>query len=301
MRQPLFTYADCLSAPDGSKAQGEGAGGAFKAQAAAYRLEEIFPEVHCDPHVLNIPMPGRCSAHTDSEIVATAAKIDDLVCKSDAVMLLTDSKESRWLPTAICKARNVLAITVALGFDSYLVMRHGTGTGAAANNSPSSETVCDTRELGCYFCNDVVAPGDSSVSTTLDQQCTVTRPGIAPIAAALGVEMLVGMLHCGAAFSVGSDLPEDDLRMSREEEQESRIRFHHVPGDVALALSVCVSPFFIDSFFKKRSMYKIISFSPPQNPDWMSKQDGLPRPLGILQHQIRGFLAHGTSLQVCIP
>jgi len=37
-----------------------------------------------------------------------------------------------------------LAFNAALGFDSYVVMRHGMhGSG-----------------LGCYFCNDVVAPRD---------------------------------------------------------------------------------------------------------------------------------------------
>jgi len=111
-------------------------------------------------------------------------KLKELIDEHDAIFLLMDTRESRWLPTVMGKSAGKIVMNAALGFDTFVVMRHG----VKIVEKPDSE-------LGCYFCNDVVAPADSVKDQTLDQQCTVTRPGIAAIASALLVELLVSILQ----------------------------------------------------------------------------------------------------------
>ena len=60
-------------------------------------------------------------------------------------------------------------ITAALGFDTFLVMRHGArdfAHAAKCEGAARLESIPGTS-LGCYFCNDVVAPGDVSRQTLL--------------------------------------------------------------------------------------------------------------------------------------
>ena len=75
-----------------------------------------------------------------------------LIEEHDAVFLLMDTRESRWLPTVMGKAAGKIVMNAALGFDSFVIIRHG------VKNEDHPE-----QELGCYFCNDVVAPADVGV------------------------------------------------------------------------------------------------------------------------------------------
>ncbi|KAJ5558141.1 Molybdenum cofactor biosynthesis MoeB [Penicillium sp. DV-2018c] len=171
VRQPLFRFEDCLN------------GGAQKAHRAAEALVEIYPGVETVGHALSVPMAG----HPIVDEVGTKAAFDtlkNLIDEHDAIFILMDTRESRWLPTVMGKAAGKIVMNAALGFDSFVVMRHGV---SKDNNTPA--------ELGCYFCNDVVAPANSIKDQTLDQQCTVTRPGAAPIASALLVELFVSLLQ----------------------------------------------------------------------------------------------------------
>jgi ubiquitin-like modifier-activating enzyme ATG7 len=177
VRQNLFTLEDCHF----NNGQGRG-----KAEAAASALKTIAADVDSEAILLSVPMPGHAS-ETEESLKEAVQTLDCLVQEADAIFLLTDTRESRWLPTVMAAAHDKVLINAALGLDSWLVMRHGGGD----NESRDTQSL----RLGCYFCNDVVAPENSTKNRTLDQQCTVTRPGLAPIASSMAVEVLVSLLH----------------------------------------------------------------------------------------------------------
>ncbi|KAL5966105.1 Ubiquitin-like modifier-activating enzyme ATG7 [Taenia solium] len=206
VRQTLFTFEDAKS-------------GAEKALAAAEAVKRILPTVDVRSHNLTVPMPGHpvsnASAGSDasrqvSVVREACQKLDELVRSHDVIFLLLDTREARWLPTLLstyynkagCFSRKNLAITAALGFDSFLVLRHGVprdlGVSPSSYQAPLGDNVTkgiDGSRLGCYFCNDVVGPANSTRDRTLDQQCTVSRPGASMMASSLAVELCVGLLQ----------------------------------------------------------------------------------------------------------
>ena len=118
-----------------------------KAVRASEALKEIYPGVDTSGYVISVPMAGH--PIMDEAVVKSEFEVlERLIQEHDAIFLLMDTRESRWLPTVMGKAANKIVMSAALGFDSFVVMRHG-----ASSSTPG-------QELGCYFCNDVVAPAD---------------------------------------------------------------------------------------------------------------------------------------------
>lgn len=256
VRQSLFEFQDCLH------------GGKPKAIAAAEAVKRIFPDVDATGVEMNIPMPGHPPhAGVENEIrsvLESTEKLGKLIDEHDVVFMLLDTRESRWLGTVMCAAAaaangggaDKLAITAALGFESFVAMRHGAsveegvtiqkddteekGKGERGNEGEDtrkkkkSVKLQQQQRLGCYFCSDVIAPANSTRDRTMDQQCTVARPGLSAIAGSLAVEVMAAVLqhplgtHApAAAAAVGGD--QDGRSQGIEEEPDENEEYIDAP------------------------------------------------------------------------
>ncbi|XP_046880551.1 ubiquitin-like modifier-activating enzyme ATG7 [Hypomesus transpacificus] len=166
VRQPLYEFEDCL------------AGGKSKAMAAVEKLGKIFPGVTAEGFNMSIPMPGH-PVNFSEETMAQARRdvehLETLISQHDVVFLLMDTRESRWLPTVIAASKRKLVMNAALGFDTFVVMRHGLKSSSpaepgdsASSSTPSSCAATPAssapvtgsslfsnipgHKLGCYFC-----------------------------------------------------------------------------------------------------------------------------------------------------
>uniref|UniRef100_A0A673KXY1 Ubiquitin-like modifier-activating enzyme ATG7 n=1 Tax=Sinocyclocheilus rhinocerous TaxID=307959 RepID=A0A673KXY1_9TELE len=222
---------------------------------------------------MSIPMPGHpvnFSELTMAQARQDVEQLEKLISEHDVVFLLMDTRESRWLPTVIAASQRKLIVNAALGFDTFVVMRHGLKKpkeSQSEESSPMSHAFCSLsgaslfsnipgHRLGCYFCNDVVAPGDSTRDRTLDQQCTVSRPGLAMIAGALAVELMVSVLqHLEGGYAVASSSddrmnePPTSLGLVPHQIRGFLSRFDNVlPASLAFDKCTACSPIVSDKF-----------------------------------------------------
>jgi len=150
--------------------------GKEKAMVAAQTLNNILPSLKTKGsiigHTLEIPMPG----HVEGGGKPDYDELENLIRDCDVIFLSTDSREGRWLPIVMAQVHTKRVINIALGYETLLVQHI-------------------TDDNGCYFCNDPVGPRDSVSTRTIDQKCTITRPGVSYIASALSVEFFVDIIR----------------------------------------------------------------------------------------------------------
>ena len=159
IRQSLYEYSDI---------------GKRKIEVAVQRLRAMNPFASIEGRYLSVPMPGHPIFPNELEgVEQDVLQLIHYVQTSEIIFLLTDTRESRWLPCLLAKVFHKTIVTVGLGIDSFLV-----------NVSKPGST--------CFFCNSPDAP--SQTKGTPDERCTITRPGLSMMASALGVEMIIDLL-----------------------------------------------------------------------------------------------------------
>lgn len=102
VRQSLYNFEDFVA-------------GKFKAECAAEALRRIHPTVNSRGVRLNIHMPGH--QIRDDEIdqaMADVDMLDELIREHDAIYLLLDTREARWLPSVISAAYNKVRFSLIL-------------------------------------------------------------------------------------------------------------------------------------------------------------------------------------------
>lgn len=87
VRQSLFTFEDAKVS-------------ASKAKTAAIRAQQIDPTTNIEGFDISVSMPGHAIID-EEESKKDFDALKDLVSTHDVIFLLTDSRESRWLPALL--------------------------------------------------------------------------------------------------------------------------------------------------------------------------------------------------------
>ena len=172
---------------------------------------------------MSIPMPGHSvGEESKSSVFRDIDDLEALIDEHDVVYVLTDTRESRWLPTVICADKNKVCINAALGFNTYVVMRHGCGVDAAS----------DSR-LGCYFCNDVFGAGGVAArphaGSAVHSDSSRTRPD----RERARCRTMVALLHSNDGHATAPPDRDGDSNSAESEPSPLGVVPHQIRGSVA--------------------------------------------------------------------
>ncbi|KAH8739202.1 hypothetical protein FG386_003580 [Cryptosporidium ryanae] len=185
-RQCLFTFEDAKLKKN-------------KASAAVERLRYICPDLIGNGLPFNVPILGDPTINND-EFIKACEKLKEKIQNSDVILLLTDTKESRLIPTILTsfinrnhrnKDKPILCITVGLGFDSFIVTRNTFIENKIISDQNNNLNInCN----GCYFCGDLSVNSKNDLyDISIDQQCSVVRTGNSYIASSIAVELIINL------------------------------------------------------------------------------------------------------------
>lgn len=145
--------------------------GKNKAKAIEKNLKKLYGKINITGIDIRIPEPDDREENMDV-LQNTLEQIDQLFRDNHVILLLTETIESKWLPTVLATAYNMPCFTALTGFEKFLVMRHG-------------RSLKDECQMACCFCND---PDD------IEDKSRTSRPGVETIASSWLVELLVSFL-----------------------------------------------------------------------------------------------------------
>ena len=134
--------------------------------------------------------------------------LETLVNRHDVIFLCTDNKESRWLPTIIALSANKPLVNLAVGFDSWVVMRHPLASTSSLPKSSyhQEKDQLPIDQIGCYFCTSIEGVVNTVKDRQIDERCTVTRGGTSAVSSAYAVELAISLLTHPDGFFASAEI-----------------------------------------------------------------------------------------------
>eukprot|EP00792_Barthelona_sp_PAP020_P003766 TRINITY_DN1632_c0_g1_i1.p1 TRINITY_DN1632_c0_g1~~TRINITY_DN1632_c0_g1_i1.p1 ORF type:complete len:442 (-),score=107.93 TRINITY_DN1632_c0_g1_i1:302-1501(-) len=213
-------------------------------------LTSMVNHLCVEKHHMTIPVPGSVQHLTYDCLLQQIETLNEIISKVDCVFLLTDSIESRWLPSILAKVNGKPLFNAALSYDALLINKQ--------------DETC-----GCYFCNMVSAP-QHNPNIPFDQRCTATRPGLAAIASSQLVELYINFLH--KPVGCIGDVP-DGIRMFLNDFSFHQIEMEKV--GYCVGCSQHIFDVFCNFKFEKEKQETIVNMF--KNPQTIEKLSGLQK------------------------